>query len=950
MHITLPSVAPIAGGCALPDASRPTIPFFGNIRQNMDLLGGVGQIPLQLPDNLTELKKKSLPPWLREATDPADQGRSVSENFLDLEKKELERMKQALTYDKSADNSIGVFPEKFRVAGIEKGTKNRYNDIYPFDHSRVKLQDVPPGECDYVNANYMKAEYSNIRYIATQAPVPDTFNDFWRVIWEQDVKLVVSLTAEVERGQIKCHPYWDSGRYGPLQVNNFSQKYIHIDSQQVDSGPSSSWDPSEDSGKPYIIVRHFGLSHSAFPFQPLREVTQLQYPYWPDFGTTSQPAHLLKLIDQCDKVRSATPSRDVGANAQRPVLVHCSAGCGRTGTFCTVDSVLDMLKRRPAATTAPPQGSQTDSNSYHDCIYNGNLDLIAKTVADLLYLGPEHKPTHEIGAMLLNLPPELIQLVLYHTNTSAFLQAAFSCRTLYIIASNCREVLLHHLDRIPGLNESLLCLESQQLFRVLKRRAFQQLYGAQFSANCTNFNFGTLVLDVKASSLAPSEHQGLALVARGQDDVWLFRADYGQLQLKARLKLHRPQPGVIEVLRTAFDADDGLYVLQRFTPAVEEDSPDSEHPFIRQALQSCTKGQIYLVRYCLRSRHGPVRICTFPDHADHEPLALAAAHRDTFAISWQHCREGGENEVILYNAQSAASSHSPSTAVEINYDSCVLVDGLRQCPQNDMYVHSGLIRGHFASERGPIIDLTFNDRSSQLLYYYRAQTLYGSFQRINMTSFPVQPTLHENSSLVQFSGSLRLPFSIAIPFYGTHATRVEENGLSRCQWEYLAFGIATHRTEDWTVACLLKSEAVCSSRNCGHILNLERGRRFPEWTVVARLWGFQDSTNSLGCIVAASKRGTRIAIANWNVLYIWALQPSALIERNASGFYPSSLQSSSSDMIELRPVVLPLDAVCFKLRFMDAEDELLAITDRGLMYWDLGPLGRGQRMTQQLSI
>lgn len=415
MHIDLPSVAPIAGGCALPDSSHPTIPFFGNIRQHMDLLGGVGQIPLQLPENLTESLRQSLPPWLREATDPADQGRGVSEKFLELEKKELERMKQALTYDKSSDTSAGgVFPEKFRVAGIEKGTKNRYNDIYPFDHSRVKLQDVPPGECDYVNANFMKAEYGTKRYIATQAPVPDTFTvsstdspvsglsyarslqtllpalilvwltrsqDFWRVIWEQDVRLVVTLTAEFERGQIKCHPYWESGKYGPLQVNNFSQKYLDIDSpdsQEV----SSPFKTSEDSAKPYIIVRHFGLSHSAFPFQPLREVTQLQYPCWPDFGTTSQPAHLLKLIEQCDKVTSASPSRDVGATGRRPVLVHCSAGCGRTGTFCTVDSVLDMLKRTPAENTAHSQNSPTVDHSDHDCVYDRKLDLIAKTVAD----------------------------------------------------------------------------------------------------------------------------------------------------------------------------------------------------------------------------------------------------------------------------------------------------------------------------------------------------------------------------------------------------------------------------------------------------------------------------------------------------------------------------------------------------------------------------------------
>ncbi|KAB8231024.1 hypothetical protein ETB97_011160 [Aspergillus alliaceus] len=386
MHIDLPSAAPIAGGCALPDTSQPTIPFFGNIRQHMDLLGGVGQIPLQLPKNLTESTRQSLPSWLRKATDFADQGRDVSEKFLDLEKKELERMKQALTYDKSSGNSIGDFPEKYRVAGIEKGTKNRYNDIYPFDHSRVKLQDVPPGGCDYVNANYMKAEHSNKCYIATQAPVPDTFNDFWRVIWEQDVRLVVSLTAEVERGQIKCHPYWESGKYGPIQVNNFSQKQIYmdsLDSQHVVSNPTGPpFESSGDSGKPYIIVRHFALSHSAFPFQPLREVTQLQYPYWPDFGTTSQPAHLLRLIEQCDKVRSATPSRDVGATEQRPVLVHCSAGCGRTGTFCTVDSVLDMLKRGPADFTTRLQNSEPVGTSYRDCILDENLDLIAKTVAD----------------------------------------------------------------------------------------------------------------------------------------------------------------------------------------------------------------------------------------------------------------------------------------------------------------------------------------------------------------------------------------------------------------------------------------------------------------------------------------------------------------------------------------------------------------------------------------
>lgn len=175
MSINLQSVAPVVGGCALPESSSAVNPFFGNIRQNMDLMGGVGQIPLRIPEGLTESRWQSLPPWLRRVSETKDQGHAVSEKFLDLEKKELERMKQALSYEGSMMADGGA-SKKYRVAGIEKGTKNRYNDIYPFDHSRVRLEGIPPGACDYVNANHIQAELSNRRYIATQAPVPDTFN------------------------------------------------------------------------------------------------------------------------------------------------------------------------------------------------------------------------------------------------------------------------------------------------------------------------------------------------------------------------------------------------------------------------------------------------------------------------------------------------------------------------------------------------------------------------------------------------------------------------------------------------------------------------------------------------------------------------------------------------------------------------------------------------------
>ena len=209
--------------------------------------------------------------------------------------------------------------------------------------------------------------------------------DFWRVVWEQDVRLLVSLTAEVERGQVKCHPFWRSGDYGPFKVKAYSERCIHIESSGLSTSSTISSEeqtqcPVDTNEIPVIIVRHFSLYHTSFPFQPLRDITQLQYPYWPDFGTTSQPAHLLNLIEQCNKVVRATSNPSFGSldpepKGQRPILVHCSAGCGRTGTFCTVDSVLDMLKRQRA------QGANKSSGC-PDWIRDLDLDLITKTVED----------------------------------------------------------------------------------------------------------------------------------------------------------------------------------------------------------------------------------------------------------------------------------------------------------------------------------------------------------------------------------------------------------------------------------------------------------------------------------------------------------------------------------------------------------------------------------------
>lgn len=425
----LPMVAPVIGGVMLPTATANPSPFFNNIRQNQDLVDGVGQIEVGVPPGLD---KSRLPLWLKEAVESNDHGKKVSDKFLSIEVTEQSRMRDAYSVITPVTRRNSQAEAKIQLSGIEQGGKNRYKDILPFEHARVRLQGRPDGTGDYVNASHIQASRSYKRYIASQGPLPATFEDFWSVIWDQDVRVIVMLTAESEGGQLKCHPYWKGNDFGPIKLRALSEKKVSLDldKHRADSnvtptpapssngsstgamsqaemgrrranttttlgGGSHSSSQSSTGGEiPYVIIRKFALSHASQPFAPIREITHLHYPTWPDFGAPAQPSHLLALVELANVIhRAALPldvpgalattrrgsnggassnlvqragERSAGASPKggdntlplswydapesnehaRPMLVHCSAGCGRTGAFCTVDSVIDMLKRQ----------------------------------------------------------------------------------------------------------------------------------------------------------------------------------------------------------------------------------------------------------------------------------------------------------------------------------------------------------------------------------------------------------------------------------------------------------------------------------------------------------------------------------------------------------------------------------------------------------------------------
>ncbi|KAI1438556.1 hypothetical protein GGR50DRAFT_691089 [Xylaria sp. CBS 124048] len=401
-----PSFAPVIGGVALPSSANHPNPFFGNIRQNMDLADGVGQLEISVPSNLDY---GLLPSWLREATKKANHGKIVSDRFLQIERNEQTRMRDAYSAFNPAA-PLGSKSEKVQLCGVEKGAKNRYKDILPFEHSRVRLASSGSGGCDYINASYIQASRSYKRYIAAQGPLPATFEDFWSVIWDHDVRVIVMLTAEEEGGQLKCHPYWRGREFGPIRLKCLSEDRVVLDMDMYksDSISASSAHGGSESGRRraqttttfenstgiptqqqcpqpddahHVIIRRFALSHASKPFEAIREITHIHYPTWPDFGTPTQPSHLLALVELANTMQrsaypvnskaasttltaaehqSATPwANEPELNAEaRPMLVHCSAGCGRTGTFCTVDSVVDILKRQKL--DAPIKTVQTD--------------------------------------------------------------------------------------------------------------------------------------------------------------------------------------------------------------------------------------------------------------------------------------------------------------------------------------------------------------------------------------------------------------------------------------------------------------------------------------------------------------------------------------------------------------------------------------------------------------
>ncbi|XP_033992400.1 receptor-type tyrosine-protein phosphatase delta-like isoform X24 [Trematomus bernacchii] len=192
--------------------------------------------------------------------------------------------------------------------------KNRYANVIAYDHSRVLLAAIDgiPGS-DYINANYIDGYRKQNAYIATQGALPETFGEFWRMIWEQRSAIIVMMTKLEERSRVKCDQYWPTRAtetYGLIQVSL-------LDTVELAT----------------YCVRTFALFKNGSSEK--REVRQFQFTAWPDHGVPEHPTPFLAFLR---RVKACNPP-DAG-----PMVVHCSAGVGRTGCFIVIDAMMERIK------------------------------------------------------------------------------------------------------------------------------------------------------------------------------------------------------------------------------------------------------------------------------------------------------------------------------------------------------------------------------------------------------------------------------------------------------------------------------------------------------------------------------------------------------------------------------------------------------------------------------
>uniref|UniRef100_UPI00398F080A receptor-type tyrosine-protein phosphatase S-like isoform X11 n=1 Tax=Pristiophorus japonicus TaxID=55135 RepID=UPI00398F080A len=286
--------------------------------------------------------------------------------------------------------------------------KNRYANVIAYDHSRVILAPIEGiAGSDYINANYIDGYRKQNAYIATQGPLPETFGDFWRMVWEQRSATIVMMTKLEEKSRVKCDQYWP-GRgtetFGMIQVTL-------LDTIELAT----------------FCVRNFCLHKNGSSEK--REVRQFQFTAWPDHGVPEYPTPFLAFLR---RVKTCNPP-DAG-----PVVVHCSAGVGRTGCFIVIDAMLERIKHEKTVDIyghvtlmRSQRNYMVQTEDQYIFIHDALLEAVAcgttEVMARNLYSYIQKLTQVETGEHVTGMELEFKRLANSKAHTSRFISANLPC-------------------------------------------------------------------------------------------------------------------------------------------------------------------------------------------------------------------------------------------------------------------------------------------------------------------------------------------------------------------------------------------------------------------------------------------------------------------------------------------------------------------------------------------
>uniref|UniRef100_A0A8C7IMX5 protein-tyrosine-phosphatase n=1 Tax=Oncorhynchus kisutch TaxID=8019 RepID=A0A8C7IMX5_ONCKI len=276
-------------------------------------------VHLKQPFNATRINAANIENRVKELNKVADNSEKPKQGFWE-EFEVLQQQECKLLYPRKEGQRA------------ENKSKNRYKNILPFDTTRVEIREADtdvPGS-DYINANYIRVSSGSVRcewpgkvFIATQGCLQNTVVDFWKMVYQENTHVIVMTTKEMERGRNKCVRYWPD--------LNATKEFGKVSVKNVEECPAQDYILRE------LEVTLTGAGNTQREL--VRYIWHYQYLSWPDHGVPNEPGGVLSFLEQVNRTQSAIP--DTG-----PIVVHCSAGIGRTGTIIVIDILIDIINRQ----------------------------------------------------------------------------------------------------------------------------------------------------------------------------------------------------------------------------------------------------------------------------------------------------------------------------------------------------------------------------------------------------------------------------------------------------------------------------------------------------------------------------------------------------------------------------------------------------------------------------